>query len=130
MSLTAEEEQARQWSELYEKLRILLASHGTESPFGRSDFWLVDDNWGGNLHKVSVFNIAFVTPTLAKKVQELLARVPFEGWSVMFALELEHQGEPVRTVAPEGIIVYADRIDETWDRERLKALFGQSFAWT
>ncbi|HKC45205.1 MAG TPA: hypothetical protein VKC64_15360 [Burkholderiales bacterium] len=129
MSLTMEDEQSRQWGELYAQLKSLLLSHGKESPFGRADFWLIDDNWGGNLHKVSVFDIGFLTPEFVEKVQNLLRRPPFENWGVMFALELEHHGEPVRTIPPGGIVVYVDRIDETWDRERLKILFGSSFAW-
>jgi hypothetical protein len=129
MALKPDAEQNQQWTDLYQQLRTLLSAHGTESPFGRADFWLVDDNWGANLHKVSVFNIAFLTPELAKNVQELVARPAFENWGVMFALELEHEGQPVRTVPPEGIVVYADRIDEAWDRKRLKAVLGSSFAW-
>ena len=129
MPIGTDSEQSKQWTELYEQLRALLSAHGKESPFGRADFWLVDDNWGGNLQKVSVFNIAFLTPELAKRVQELVASPAFTGWGVMFALELEYEGEPVRTVPPDGIFVYSDRIEEAWDRDSLRAVFGRSFAW-
>jgi hypothetical protein len=114
-----------EWSALYASLRSLLQRRGHESPFGEGDFWLVDDDWGGALQKVCVFRIAFLTPPLVVEVQELL-RGRFPGWGVMFQLEI---GGSTDVVPPEGLVVYHDRIDEAWNKAKLKAVLGEDFAW-
>src|SRR3954462_7963829 len=94
-----------QWQDLYKELKALLAAHGEESPFGNGDYWLFDDNWGGAMQKVCVFNIAFLDRALATEIQRLLCKTPFQKWGVMFALELKNHGQPIPTISSDGIVV-------------------------
>ncbi len=70
--MSQQEPRAREWKLLYALLRSVMARGGTESPVGNGDFWLVDDDWGGHLQKVSVFRIGFITKRLVSDVQMLL----------------------------------------------------------
>ncbi len=113
------------WKRLYPLLRSLLLQAGSESPSGEGDFWLVDDDWGGHLHKVCVFRIDFVTRKLVDDLQVLLSG-DFPDWGVMFQLEIK--GAP-EEVPPEGLIIYADSLEEAWDADRLFAIFGKEFVF-
>jgi hypothetical protein len=118
--------QVAEWADLYQRLQILLTSHGQESPYSnKGDFWLVDDNWGGDLQKVCVGKIEFLTPKLAGEVQTLL-RDAFPDWGVMFQLEISVEG---KAVPPEGIIVRSERIEEHWVKPEMAKIFGLSFRW-
>jgi len=87
----------------------------------RGDFWLVDDDWGGHLQKVCVFRIGFVTRRLVSDVQALLDS-EFSDWGVMIQLEINDSSE---SIPPEGLIVYADSVEEAWDAEQLVRVFGK-----
>jgi hypothetical protein len=91
----------------------------------KATFWLVDDNWGGDLQKVCVGKIEFLTRELAREVQALL-RDAFPNWGVMFQLEISVEG---KAVPPEGIIVRSERIEEDWVKPDLARIFGPSFRW-
>jgi hypothetical protein len=117
--------QEREWLELYKALRTMLIRSGIESPFGEVDFWLVDDNWGGNLQKVCVFNMAYLNQKLAAEVQNILKQ-SFSDWGVMFELEISQNG---KKIPPEGVVIFRDRIVPSWDNEKLKAVFNNDFDW-
>ena len=109
------------WKRLYPLLRGLLLQAGSESPYDdEGDLRLVDDDWGGHLHKVCVFRIDFITRKLVDDVQTLLSR-DFPDWGVMFQLEIK---DALEEVPPDGLIVYADSIEEAWDADRLLRIFG------
>ena len=115
----------REWYERYNQLNKLLAKKGRSSPYGEGDYWIVDDDWGDNRQMVYVFRIGFLRQELATEVQSLLSRVA-PHWGVIFSLEIKIDRTPV---PPQGLTVFADRIDEAWNRGALKALFGDDFYW-
>jgi len=118
-------ERAEVWRELYSLLRALCLRSGVESPYGKGDFWIVDDDWGGQLHKICVFRISFITKRLVGDIQALL-QTQFADWGVMFQLEILNA---VETIPPEGLVVYADAIEEAWDRDLLIRVFQKEFAF-
>ena len=117
--------QEKQWSALYERLLEVLRRRGVESPFGDADFWVVDDDWGGNLQKVCIFRAPFLTRELVQEVQNIL-QSEFPDWGVMFQLEI---GGSTDLVPPEGITVYRSRIEQAWDKTKLREVLGDEFCW-
>jgi hypothetical protein len=123
--MSAEDARAEDWKQLYPLLRSVLLQAGSESSFGDGDFWLVDDDWGGHLQKVCVFRIGFLTRRLVSDVQALLDN-QFPDWGVMFQLEIKDSPE---SIPPEGLVVYADQVEEAWDAEQLARVFGKAFVF-
>ena len=114
-----------EWRRLYARLRPLLTKHGKESPYGDGDFWLVDDDWGGELHKICVSNIRFLSRDVVKEIQNLL-KTEFPSWGVMCQLEITNAK---LRVPPEGIVIYGDRVEEAWDPSMLRNVLGDAFRW-
>jgi hypothetical protein len=113
-----------QWVALYARLLKLLSASGKNDAYGKGDFWLLDDDRGGERQqKVCVFRPEFLTRELVAQVQELL-RSGFADWGVMF--DLSEMQEP-RIEGARGIIVYADRIQEEWDKDLLRSRLGDRF---
>jgi hypothetical protein len=118
-------EEARKTRELYESLEHLLSAHGKSDAFGNGDYWIVDDGWAPLSHKVCIFTIEFLTPRLAAEVQGLL-KEKFPAYAVWFQIEVL---EPGVEIPLPGIRVFADRIEHDWDRDRMRSLFKDRFAW-
>jgi hypothetical protein len=85
--MRSQDSRGEDWKRLCPLLRGLLLQAGNESPYGEGDFWIVDDDWGGHLHKVCVYRIGFITRMLVDEVP-VLAR-DFPDWGVMFQLEIK-----------------------------------------
>ncbi len=90
------------WEALYNALRDVLSSLGTEDAIGEGDFWIVDDDWGGNLQKVCVTNRTFWSNHVKDMIQKLLTS-SFKEWGVVVVFD---DGSGRR-----GLTVYADRIE-------------------
>jgi len=66
-----------------------------------------------------------ITKRLVGDIQALL-QTQFADWGVMFQLEILNA---VETIPPEGLVVYADAIEEAWDRDLLIRVFQKEFAF-
>lgn len=119
------EEAARETQALYESLGELLSRRGRSDAFGDGDYWIVDDGWVPRSHKVCVFDIAFLSPHLAAEVQSLL-KEQFPQCLVWFQLEVR---EPGKDVPLPGLRVSATSVKHDWDRDLLRSIFGERFAW-
>ena len=76
-------------------------------------------------HKVCIFNIGFLSPELTADVQRLLRR-DFPGCVVWFQIEVI---EPGIEVPLPGMRVFADRVEQDWDRDLLRSIFQEPFRW-
>jgi hypothetical protein len=111
---------------LYRDLDSLLAAHGRSDASGHGDYWIIDDSWTPLSHKVSVFRIDFLTPELAREVQTLL-RDNYPTCEIWFQIDV---GAPqVNEIPATGIRIFPDRIEQDWDRTRLRAIFRERFKW-
>jgi hypothetical protein len=119
-------EDEKQTRELYNELQALLAARGKSDPLGKGDYWIIDDGWIPLSHRVSVFDIGFLTPTLARDVQRLLG-TKFRNCHIWFQLDVQEasHGE----ISPAGIRVYPDRIEQDWNLEELRRIFNGRFSW-
>jgi hypothetical protein len=115
-------EQDKDWEttvELYEVLAPMFAACGVEY----KDYWLWDDKWVPLSHRIHINNIEYLTPGLVEEVQHLLSR-GFSSCVVWIQIDVEVPGIDVPC---EGIRVYADRVEEEWDRQKLRAIFKEKF---
>jgi hypothetical protein len=111
------DEQDKEWAALYVTLRKSLASLGTENAFGEGDYWIVDDNYGDKAHKLCIHKLSFLRPPALASMQTALQRFP--GWRIVVQMEAEVNGVPL---PPEGLVIYADGVEQHWDRSRFAAL--------
>ena len=118
-------EEDRDTRALYASLEQLLGARGTSNAFGKGDYWIVEDSWAPRSHKVCIFNIEFLTPQLAEEVQQLLKQ-QFLACQVWFQIEVV---EPGVLIPLPGIRVFADRIEQDWDRDKMRSIFKDRFLW-
>lgn len=114
--------QETEWDALYADLNAILSAHGREDPFGKADYWLVDDNYGSPQHKVCVTQISFLTRSLCRECQRLIRRYSLP-WEILFSLENRVNESEL------GVTVTKSSMDEYWNAERLAEQHGRSFRW-
>jgi hypothetical protein len=78
--------QERDWGILYERISKLLQQFGKVDAIGEGDYWLIDENWGFDQHKVEVQNLNLLDPKIVKSLQTLLGGFP--DWEIMIAVAL------------------------------------------
>jgi hypothetical protein len=88
-----------QWELLYNELSGALARFGVDSPSGPGDFWLVDDDLGGNHHKICVATSNFWSSKVQNAISDILSK-GFQNWGVYVVFE-----DGSRRA---GFIVYSD----------------------
>jgi hypothetical protein len=115
-------QELRDWEtteELYEVLAPMFAACGV----AYKDYWLWDDKWVPLTHRIHINNVEYLTPGLVEEVQHLLTR-GFSNCVVWMQIDAEAPGIDVPC---EGIIVHADRIEEHWNCDTLRAIFKDRF---
>ncbi|MCW5574773.1 MAG: hypothetical protein KIT13_01645 [Burkholderiales bacterium] len=122
----AKAQRRQEWFALYEELRSVLATFGREDPYGKGDFWLVEDDYGGYTHKVCVTRLPFLTGAVAAAVQRTIAKYP-SPWEVVIALDYP---DPSRPIEGEGVLVRRSKVEQQWNPERLISRYGEDFRWS
>lgn len=107
-----EEEQARTWQLLYERICALLRRFGKEDAVWRGDYWVVDDNWGFRQQKIYINNLDLLRPSIIKPLQRLLAEFP--DWEIMAAVSVPQLGESWPTM---GLTIRAHEIVDGLQRQ-------------
>ncbi len=118
-------EEVSELEALYAAFEKLLSARGKSDPFGKGDYWIVDDGWVRHSHKVCIFDIGFLSPELVTDVQHLLRR-DFPACVLWFQIEVSEPGVEIPTT---GIRVFADRVEQDWDRGLLRSIFKDRFLW-
>lgn len=119
------ERQSYLWEQSYAALLAVLERHGTSSATGKGDFWLLDDNYGGPEHLLTIFWLEALTASLLGELQSVLRAPALDGWTIRVALDLP--GADGASTPPEGLILGAQAVEEHWDRQALQARFGDAF---
>jgi hypothetical protein len=105
-------EQERAWGALYERIQALLSPVGQENPYGKADYWLIDDNWGSLQHKIEVQNLHLLKPDIVRSLQVLLEE--FHGWEIVVAV---HVPGTEKSWPPMGLIIRAQEIVDGLQRQ-------------
>jgi len=108
------EEQERQWTELYHRIRAVLQRYGEEDVAGeRKDYHLIDDNLGFHRHKIETEELKFIMPIVVKSLQKLLIGYP--NWEIVMAI-----ASPDKKMRPHMILVIrGDEIIDGLQRQYL-----------
>ena len=117
-----------EWRSSYNDILKILEKHGKNDAFGEGDFWLLDDNWGGGPHRLYISNVSVLTRELVEELMVLLSNEKYLGWQIMVILDLKSPTN--EEIPPEGLIVSGTLIQEFWDKEKLRSLFGEKFRWS
>ena len=67
-----ETRRAAEWQVLHDRITKLLDQFGKKDPFGRGDYWLVDDDWGDYRQKLEVQTLSLLQPRVIKLLQAQL----------------------------------------------------------
>jgi hypothetical protein len=113
------------WKSCYLAIQQVLAKRGVESPFGQGDYWLVDEDYGGFDQKICVFRAGFLSRKVISEIQDVLAK-EFPTWRVFIVLEIPVLLE--REHEEGGIIIYAERVEEHWNRQEIETALGERLA--
>lgn len=107
-------QQELDWGELYERIAGYLKPLGTESPIGKGDYWLLDENWGQRLHRIEVQNLNFLAPSVVGELQLLLSDYP--DWEIAMAVDVPGTE---RQWPGMGLVISKDGIVDELRREFL-----------
>jgi hypothetical protein len=113
-----DEEQMRTWELLYERIGGLLRKFGVESPVGKGDYWVDDDNPGFRQQKVYLNNLELLKPVVIAALQQLLWERP--EWEIMIAVYIPKLGE---TWPDMGLTIRTHEIIDGLQRQYFPAEF-------
>jgi hypothetical protein len=113
-----EARQALEWKTLRDRITVTLDQFGKKDAFGRGDYWLVDENWGGYRHKLEVQNLNLLKPQIIESLQALLAGYP--DWEIMFRVDVPGTEDVWPAM---GLIIHDDEIIDDLRREFLPEEF-------
>ncbi len=104
----------KEWSELYERMKVLLQQYGKDDMDG-GDYFLVDENFGRYTHQVEMHQWYMLRPEIVKSLQRLL--VGFPDWEIEISV---HIPEESLWIDPgDGLTLSEDEIIDSLDRELL-----------
>ena len=113
-----EARRAAEWQVLHDKITEVLDRFGKKDPFGRGDYLLVDDDWGGYRQKLEVQNLNLLQPHIIKLLQALLAAYP--DWEIMFRVDVVGKENEWPAM---GLIIHEDEVIDDLHREYLPEEF-------
>ncbi len=99
----------RVWKNLFDETEAILKDCARQGIIGETDYWLVNEDWGWDVLQVEL-PLSLAWPSIAKKLQLLLARYP--DWRITIRLAGRPQGWPGM-----GIVISSDRIIDDLKRE-------------
>jgi hypothetical protein len=73
------------WETVYAALKSALISFGKDDAFGDGDYWLIDDEWGGQFQKLCVTSCELDSSDLIRALQHCL--LMFADWGVIVVFE-------------------------------------------
>jgi hypothetical protein len=118
MSAADDAKQERDWQALHDRITETLNRFGKKDAFGKGDYWLVDDNWGPELHQLEFRNLSLLRPEVIKSLQALLADYP--EWQITVCADVP---APRSIWPPRDITIYHDEIIDDLRREFLPVEF-------
>lgn len=118
MSADRQSEQQRDWQLLHDAITGVLDLHGVKDPFGRGDYWLLDENWGRYSQQLEFQNLDLFQPVLLQALQNLLH--PFPGWYITIRVDVVSETHKWPGM---GVIIHRDRIVDDLNRDFLPPRF-------
>jgi hypothetical protein len=114
-----------EWQILYDAVRSVCARYGKEDPFGKGDYWVIDDNWGGVTQKIAVNSSKFLSPKLVAELADCIAKTKLYGAQIVVALDLETPNEKLPPMM--GLLIDSAGATEEWDLPAIRKKLGDDF---
>jgi hypothetical protein len=114
-----------EWKILYDAVRSVCTKYGTEDPYGKGDYWVVDDDWGGVSQKLVVSTPAFLKPKLVAELADCIAKTQLYGAQILVVLELNVSGEKLPPMM--GLLIDSQGATQEWDLAQIRAKVGPNF---
>jgi len=108
-----EDQQGREWEALYEKVKVVLAHWGVEDIFGKGDYLIVDDNYGGRRQNIEIHTLKMLDPAIAAELQALL--VDRTDWEIVMSVDIPGK----ESWPPMGIVIRRNEIMDGLQRSYL-----------
>lgn len=127
MSKTVDEtDEQSEWDTLYNALHATCERFGKEDFRGRADFFIVEDDWGGDVsQKVIVTSPSFLTPQVVAAISQCIRDAGLLGAQVIVSLELSVPGGS--DLPPMGVRIGSGGALEEWDLELIRKQVGDDF---
>jgi hypothetical protein len=106
------------WAILHDRITKTLQHFGEKNPFGKGDYWLLDENWGRYRQELEVQNLKMLQPHIIKLLQALLADYP--KWEITVRVDVPGTEN---TWPGMGLIIFNDEIVDELRRDYLPAEF-------
>lgn len=106
--------QDKDWQVLHDRITATLNRFGKKDAFGKGDYWLVDDNWGWELHQLEFQNLELLRPQVIKSLQALLADFP--RWEISVRVDAIGKEKEWPNM---GLMVSGDEIIDGLQRQHL-----------
>ena len=119
-----ETRRAAEWQVLHDRITKLLDQFGKKDPFGRGDYWLVDDDWGDYRQKLEVQTLSLLQPRVIKLLQAQLAG--YSDWEIMFRVDVVGKENEWPAM---GLIIHENEIVDDLHREFLPEEFRDRRGW-
>lgn len=78
--------QEQEWSALYEAIAGVLRQYGTEDPYGKGDYWILDENWGPRQQKVEFHDLKMLSPPVIYMLQGVLQS--YADWEIVIGIDV------------------------------------------
>lgn len=106
---------AKEWRELYERIRISLQKFGEDEEAGIGDYFLIDDIIEPNTHLLRIQKLHMLRPEVMSTIQRVL--VGFPDWQIkVFVISPEEK----TIIDPDnGLLIRSDGIIDILDRTLL-----------
>ena len=114
-----------EWKILYDAVREVCARYGKEDPFGKGDFWVIDDDWGGVTQKIAVYSPRFLSPKLVAELSNCIEKTGLYGAQIVVALDLEIPNEKLPPMM--GLLIDSVGATEEWDLQAIRQKVGSDF---
>lgn len=86
MAIEDEDEQAREWDELYDEVVAVVQQFGIEDHQSTADAWVDDDNLGFRRQTIFIRNLDLLRPAVIESFKALLAR--FASWEIVVVVSV------------------------------------------
>lgn len=114
--------QEKKWQILHDRITETLDPFGTKDPFGKGDYWLLDENWGWEQQQLEIQNLSLLHPSIVKALQALLAACPH--WDISVSVAVPGIGDDWPGM---GLLIYQDEIIDELQRGYFPPAFRNFF---
>jgi hypothetical protein len=109
-----EERQGEEWDALYARIKTLLSHWGVEDYIGRSDYFIVDDNYGYRRQTIEIHNLKMLNPKIVDSLRGVLKDFP--GWEIVVVVDIPGKE---KAWPPMGVTVRGKEIIDGLQRQYL-----------